>query len=263
MHFTVLLILLISIFSFKSTVGANLTACREPGGKIYENKCYFLAENFKGSQCECEKYCEDKGNGTLACVKSKEHQLWIHDNFPQDQEDSFTYIGLYKIETTRRTTIGAGLPNALESKFTQTSRSCASDTEMYLGSFAPGEPNNDMGRYEGCVAYANRGAEWVDVPCAAHLMCLCEEDSLVNPKYTCDSLDFVIQGTVIEFIIHVCLILPIVGVNFYFCSTRKSRDKDITTNANLSKGHEEDNREIAETGSKCFSGCRSCVQQCW
>ena len=57
----------ISIFSFKSTVGANLTACREPGGKIYENKCYFLAENFKGSQCECEKYCEDKGHGTLAC----------------------------------------------------------------------------------------------------------------------------------------------------------------------------------------------------
>ena len=266
MHFAVLLILLISIFSFKSTVGANLTACREPGGKIYENKCYFLSEDFKGSQCECEKYCEDKGHGTLACVKSKEHQLWIHENFPQDQEDSFTYIGLYKIETTRRTTIGAGLPNALESKFTQTSRSCANDTEMYLGGFAPGEPNNYMGRYEGCVAYSNRGAEWIDTGCDNHIMCLCEEDSLVNPKYTCDSLDFVIQGTVIEFIIHVCLILPIVGVNFYFCSTRKSTDKDITTNANLSKGHEEDNREnvINETvprkiDTKALTGLRGVV----
>ena len=77
MHFAVLVILLISIFSFKSTVGANLTACREPGGKIYENKCYFLSEDFKGSQCECEKYCEDKGHGTLACVKSKEHRTFI------------------------------------------------------------------------------------------------------------------------------------------------------------------------------------------
>ena len=238
MHFAVLLILLFSIIRFKST-----EACREPGAKIYENKCYFLSENFKGSQCECEKYCEDKGNGTLACVKSKEHQLWIHDNFPQHQEDSFTYIGLYKIETTKGTTIGAGHPNALESKFAQTSRSCANDTEMYLGGFRAGEPNNYMGRYEGCVAYANGGAEWIDIGCDAHLMCLCEEDSLVNPKYTCDSLDYVIHGTVIEFIIHVCLILPIVGVNFYFCSTRKSTDKDITTNANLSKDHEEDNRE--------------------
>ena len=106
MHFTVLLILLISIFSFKSTVGANLTACREPGGKIYENKCYFVPKKFKSSQCGCQEYCNEHGNGTLVCVKSKEHMTWINENFPVKREDdgdefsTWRYIGLYKTEPT-------------------------------------------------------------------------------------------------------------------------------------------------------------------
>ena len=107
LHLLVLLLFIINnccTHAYNHHAYNNATRCPELDGKVYENKCYFLSENFKGSQCECEKYCEDKGHGTLACVKSKEHQLWIHENFPQDQEDSYTYIGLYKIETTRRTT---------------------------------------------------------------------------------------------------------------------------------------------------------------
>ena len=117
----------------------NAAKCRELEGKIYENKCYFVTESFKGTQCECQEYCNQNGNGTLVCVKSKEHMTWINENFPVKD---WHYIGLYKTERTG--------PYRHPSKFSHTSMSCAHST-MYLDGFARGEPNEQDGNLEQCV----------------------------------------------------------------------------------------------------------------
>ena len=84
----------------------NAARCPELDGKIYENKCYFVPKKFQSSQCGCQEYCNEHGNGTLVCVKSKEHMTWINENFPVKREDDeheeyiWRYIGLYKTEPT-------------------------------------------------------------------------------------------------------------------------------------------------------------------
>ena len=128
-----LLVLLLFIINNCCTHAAynNATRCPELDGKIYENKCYFVSKNFKSSQCGCQEYCNEHGNGTLVCVKSKEHMTWINENFPVKREDdehessTWRYIGLYKTEPTTQKD---------PSKFSQTSMSCA-NSNMYLGGF--------------------------------------------------------------------------------------------------------------------------------
>ena len=155
----------------------NAAKCRELEGKIYENKCYFVTESFKGTQCECQEYCNKNGNGTLVCVKSKEHNTWINENFPNHNRHTSRYIGLYKTEQTG--------PNRHPSKFSHTSMSCANST-MYLDGFAPGEPNKleqqCVANYidDGRVYHGDDG--WNDKECFQKFGCICETDTIVNPK---------------------------------------------------------------------------------
>ena len=208
----------------------NAAKCRELEGKIYENKCYFVPKNFKSSQCGCQEYCNEHGNGTLVCVKSKEHMTWINENFPVKREDdgdefsTWRYIGLYKTEPTTQKD---------PSKFSQISMSCNNST-MYLDGFINDEPNDYAGYYEQCVV--ENGEGWLDVSCHDVHQCICETDSIVNPKYT-DEIGSCVPapryGSIIQFIITICIILPIIGINYYFCTTPKSSEnKDIPISSN-------------------------------
>ena len=258
-----LLVLLLFIINNCCTHAAynNATRCPELDGKIYENKCYFVPKNFKSSQCGCQEYCNEHGNGTLVCVKSKEHMTWINENFPVKREDdehessTWRYIGLYKTEPTRQKD---------PSKFSQISMSCA-NSNMYLDGFVNGEPNDHHGTYAQCVL--DVGEQWVDIPCHEVHQCICETDSIVNPKYT-DEIGSCVPapryGSIIQFIITICIILPIIGINYYFCTTPKSSEnKDIPISSNEIEDGSEKNaiKQIVprKIDTKALTGLRGIV----
>ena len=86
--------------------------------------------------------------------------------------------------------------------------SCA-NSNMYLDRFVNGEPNDYQGTYEQCVV--ENGEGWLDVPCDYVHQCICETDSIVNPKYTDEKIGSCVPaaryGSIIQFIITICITL--------------------------------------------------------
>ena len=110
------------------------------------------------------------------------------------------------------------------------------------------------------------GGGWLDVPCKFVGQCICETDSIVNPKYMYENGPCApTYGTIIQFVITICIILPIIGINYYFCTTPKSSEnKDIPISSNEIEDGSEKNAIIKQIvprkiDTKALTGLRGIV----
>ncbi len=178
----VILILLLGTISIQNVKVVNGNICRVEHGKIFNNKCYFVPKNIYASQCGCRYYCSrNGGNGTLACVESKEHFEWISKQFKASfSKTGGAWIGLYKSKAT--TKIDEKTHNH---HLKWVNKQCSNVNTTFVDGFHEGEPNNYGGIFEQCVMYTNTygKSRWIDIKCGAAVPCICEQDAIPAEAY--------------------------------------------------------------------------------
>ena len=178
----VVLILLLGTISIQTVKVVNGNICRVKHGKIFNNKCYFVPENIYASQCGCQYYCSRYGgNGTLACVESKEHFKWLSQKFKASfSRNGGAWIGLYKSKATPTKIDGETYNHHLK----WVNQQCSNVTTTFVDGFHKGEPNN-AGGSELCVMYftSHGKSSWIDIPCKTGMPCICQQDAIPAEAY--------------------------------------------------------------------------------
>ncbi len=172
-----ILVLLLGTISIQNIGVVNGNICRVKNGEVFNDKCYFVPSNIYTSQCGCQYYCSrDGGNGTLACIESKEHFKWLSKQFKSSfSKKGSAWIGLYKSKAATKID-----EKTFNHHFKWVNQQCSNTS--FLDGFHKGEPNNWGGSFEQCVMYANTNA-WIDTSCKEAAPCICQQDTIPAEEY--------------------------------------------------------------------------------